>query len=71
MRYIATLLPLLLGGYYVFVSEATARSRAIVAILFLISFAMLLVVPVYWLWALLLQIAVGLYIVFYFSRKRR
>ena len=71
MRYVATLLPLMLGGYYVFVTEATTRSKAIVAVLLLVSFASMFVVPVYWLWALLLQIGVGVYIAFYLAWKRQ
>ena len=71
MRYVATLLPLMLGGYYIFVTEATTRSKAIVAVLLLVSFASMFVVPVYWLWALLLQIGVGLYIAFYLVGKRQ
>ena len=71
MRYVATLLPLMLGGYYVFVTEATTRSKAIVAVLLLVSFTSMFIVPVYWLWALLLQIVVGVYIAFYLAWKRQ
>ena len=71
MRYVATLLPLMLGGYYVFVTEATTRSKAIVAVLLLVSFTSMFIVPVYWLWALLLQIVVGVYITFYLAWKRQ
>ena len=71
MRYVATLLPLMLGGYYVFVTEATTRSKAIVAVLLLVSFTSMFVVPVYRPWALLLQIGVGVYIAFYLARKHQ
>ena len=71
MRYVATLLPLMLGGYYVFVTEATTRSKAIVAALLFVSFTSMFAVPVYWLWALLLQICVGVYITFYLALKRQ
>ena len=71
MRYVATLLPLMLGGYYVFVTEATTRSKAIVAVFLLVSFISMFTVPAYWLWSLLLQIGVGVYIAFYLVWKHQ
>lgn len=70
MRYVATLLPLMLGAYYVFVTEATTRSKAIVATLFIIAFTLMFAVPVYRQWALLLQLCVGVYMAFYLALKR-
>lgn len=70
MRYVATLLPLLLGGYYVFITEATTRSKSVVAVLLCVSLTSMFAVPVYWVWALLLQICVGVYIAFYLALKR-
>ena len=71
MRYVANLLPLLLGGYYVFATDATTRSKAIVAVLLFVSFTSVFLVPAYWLWALLLQIVIGIYVVFYLAWKRQ
>ena len=71
MRYVVTLLPLMLGGYYIFVMEATTRSKAIVAVLLLVSFTSMFIVPDYWLWALLLQIGVGVYVAFLLVWKRQ
>ena len=65
------LIPLLLGAYYVFVTDASSRSKAIVGIVLLLSFLSIFAVPTYWIWALLTQIAVGLYVAFYLTFKRR
>lgn len=65
------LLPMLLGSYYVFVTDASSSSKSIVAIVLVLSVVALFAVPTYWLWVLLLQVAVGIYIVFYFARTRR
>ena len=70
MRTVSTLLPLLLGSYYVFVTEATTRSKTVVAALLCVSLTPMFAVPVYLHWALLLQISGGVYIAFYLSLKR-
>ena len=65
------LIPLLLGAYYVFVTDASSRSKAAVGTILLVSLFAMFAVPAYWLLALLTQIAVGLYIAFYLTFKRR
>jgi uncharacterized membrane protein len=64
------LLPLLLGCYYIFVTEATTSSKSIIAAVLVLSLIILLAVPSYWLWILLLQTAVGIYVVFYLAWNR-
>jgi hypothetical protein len=65
------LVPLLLGGWYVFVTDASARSKIVVGVLLLLSFFWIFAVPVQWVWALLVQIGVGLYVAFYLTFKKR
>ena len=69
--WLGALLPIFLGAYYIFVLDASSSSKSIVAVLLLLSLVMLLALPAYWLWALLLQIAVGIYIAFYLAWKRQ
>ncbi len=50
-----------MGSYYAFVADASTRSKAIVALVLVLSLAtVVLVVPAYWLGCLLLQTAVGI-----------
>jgi hypothetical protein len=65
------LIPLLLGAYYVFVTDASSRSKALVGTILLVSFLAMYAVPTFWLLAVLTQVAVGLYIAFYLALKRR
>ena len=67
---ILAVLPMLLGGYYIFVTDASLSSKSIVAVLLVLSLIALFVVPAYWLWVLLLQVAIGIYIVFYLAWTR-
>jgi len=50
------LIPLLLGVYYVLVTDASSRSKAAVGIVLLLSFSVIFAAPTYWLWAVLTQI---------------
>ncbi len=59
------ILPLLLVGYHIFLTDASPRSKVTIAGLFVLSLAALVVVPRYWLGVLIWQVAVGVYIVFY------
>lgn len=65
------LIPILLGTYYIFVTDASSRSKAVVGIVLVLSFSSIFAVPAYWIWAVLTQIAVGLYVAFYLTFKRR
>jgi len=60
----------LLGAYYIFVTDASSSSKTIVAALLTASPVALFLKPNYWLWVLLLHVAVGIYIVFYLAWKR-
>jgi energy-converting hydrogenase Eha subunit G len=71
VRPFVSLIPLLLGGYYLFVSDASSRSKGVVGALLVLSFVLMFAVPTYWLWALLAQIGVGIYIAFYLTFKRQ
>jgi len=55
----------LLGAYYIFATDASSSSKTIVVALLAASVVALFVKPNYWLWVLLSQVAVGIYIVFY------
>jgi len=68
--WIGALIPLFLGCYYVFVTDASLNSKLVVAVLLLVSLAVLFALPSYWLWVLLLQVAVGLYVGFFLAWKR-
>ena len=64
-------IPLLLGVYYLFVSDASSRSKSVVGALLVLSLVLMFAVPTYWLWALLTQIGVGIYIAFYLTFTRQ
>jgi hypothetical protein len=70
-RFAVPVLPILLGGYYVFVTDASSISKSIVTVLLVLSVATLFAMPSYWLGALLVQIAVGIYVAFYLVWKRQ
>ncbi len=57
--------------YYIFVTDASLNSKAIVAVLLAVSLVVLFVKPSYWLWVLLLHVAVGIYIGFCLAWKRQ
>jgi len=67
---IGAVLPMMLGGYYVFATDASSSSKLVLAGLLVLSLIALLAVPPIWLWVLLLQVAVGIYIVFYLAWTR-
>ncbi len=70
-EFLVPIAPLLVGSYYVFVADASTRSKAIVALVLVLSLATVLVVPAYWLGCLLLQTAVGIYVVLYLAWTRQ
>jgi O-antigen/teichoic acid export membrane protein len=70
-RFAVPVLPILLGGYYVFVTDASSISKSFVTVLLVLSVAMLFATPSYWLWALLVQVAVGIFVAFYLAWKRQ
>jgi O-antigen/teichoic acid export membrane protein len=70
-RFAVPVLPILLGGYYVFVTDASSISKSFVTVLLVLSVAMLFAAPSYWLWALLMQVAVGIFVAFYLAWKRQ
>ena len=57
-------MPILLSGYFIFVTDASSSSKSVVAVLLVLSLATLFAVPAHWLWPLPLQVAVGIYVVF-------
>ena len=63
-------LPMVLGCIYIFVTDASLLSKSVVAFLLVLPLIAFLAVPAIWLWVLLLQVAVGVYIVFYLARRR-
>ena len=69
--WMGTFAPIFLGGYYIFVTDASLSSKLVVGSLLGLSLLVVFAVPTYWLWVLLLQIAVGIYIVFYLAWKKR
>lgn len=71
VRAFGYLIPILLGVYYVLVTDASSKSKAAVGIVLLMSFLSLFAVPTYWIWALLTQIVVGLYVAFYLTFRKR
>jgi hypothetical protein len=64
------LVPVILGGYYIFVTDASLTSKSVVGFLFAISLVVVFAAPIYWLWVLLLQVAVGVYIAFYLAWRK-
>jgi hypothetical protein len=68
---IFSLIPIFLSGYYIFVTDASSRSKSIIVLLLVLSFVVLFVVPGYWLLVLLLQAAIGIYIIFYLAWTRK
>ncbi len=68
---IFALIPIFLSGYYIFVTDASSRSKSIIAVLLVLSFVVLFSVLSYWLMVLLLQVAIGIYIIFYLAWTRK
>lgn len=66
----AAVIPILLAGYYVLLTDASSGSKSIVAVLLILSIVTLFVLPSYWLWALLVQVALGIYVVLYLAWNR-
>ena len=71
LRFWVSVLPLLLVGYYLFVTDATVSSKTILAVLFGVSVILFFVHPAVWLWAILLQDALGIYIAFYLTLRKQ
>ena len=71
LRFWVSVLPLLLVGYYLFVTDATVSSKTILAVLFGVSVVVVFVFPAVWLWAFLLQVAVGIYIAYYLTLRKQ
>jgi hypothetical protein len=60
----------LLGTYYLLVTDASSRSKRIIAALLAASFVTLFIKPNYWFWVLMSHVAVGIYIIFYLAWTR-
>ena len=71
VRPFAYLIPLLLGAYYVLVTDASSNSKVAVSVLLLVSVFALFAAPAYWIWAVLLQVLVGMHIAFHLTFKNR
>lgn len=60
--WLGAFIPIALSIYYVLATDASRKSKLIIAFLLVFTLVVLVMIPVYWLWVLLFQVVVGIYV---------